>query len=308
LVVFHPDKAALGVVMLVVFSVGERGHRGRSFVVGAFMAPVVVTAVVLTARQGTLSDVVGYSALVLGALTAGDATRARHALQQAKHDEVQRERAAIAQHRFDEERLRVAHELHDVIGHALVAINVRAAAAAHLARRPGGAGTATALEEIAATSAEALSELRSTLKDFWVASSEAAPLNPAPSLENLPNLVSGVEKAGLTVSLEMADLPKPLPSGIAHVGYRTVQEGLTNVLRHSTASNARVRVSSDSEVVTFEVVDNGNTGTVSSGATGHGLAGMTARARALGGECWAGPVGGGGWRVVTRLPLAEASR
>jgi len=307
LVVFHPDKAAVAVVMLVVFSVGERGDRGRSFVVGVFMAPVVMTAVVLTAQHGTVSDVIGYAALVLGALVAGDATRARHALQQARNDEVQRERVATAQHRFDEERLRVAHELHDNIGHALVAINVRASAAAHLHRHGDATGKNSALDEIAATSAEALSELRLTLKGFWDGSSDAAPLHPPQTLDNLPNLVAGVEKAGLTVSLDMTDLPKPLPAGLGHAGYRIVQEGLTNVLRHSTASNARVRVASDKAGITLEVVDDGHPRRTTSGTAGRGILGMTERAHALGGECWAGPVGGGGWHVRTQLPLDGTS-
>jgi signal transduction histidine kinase len=307
LVVFHPDKAAVAVVMLVVFSVGERGDRGRSFVVGVFMAPVVMTAVVVTAQHGTVSDVIGYAALVLGALVAGDATRARHALLQARNDEVQRERVATAQHRFDEERLRVAHELHDVIGHALVAINVRASAAAHLERHRDAKRGDSALDEIAAASAEALSELRSTLKEFWGVSSDAAPLHPPQTLENLPNLVAGVEKAGLTVSLDMTDLPEPLPSGIAHAGYRIVQEGLTNVLRHSTASNASVRIASDKEVIILEVVDDGHARRPTSGTAGRGLLGMAERAHALGGECWAGPVGGGGWHVRTQLPLDRTS-
>jgi signal transduction histidine kinase len=308
LVVFHPDKAAVAVVMLVVFSVGERGDSGRTFVVGVVMAPVVMTAVVLTARQGTPSDVIGYSAIVLGALVAGDATRARHALQQARNDEMQRERTATAQHRFDEERLRVAHELHDSIGHALVAINVRASAAAHLDRRRHEAGNGTALDEIVATSAGALSELRSTLKEFWVPSSEAAPFQPPHTLENLPNLVVGVEKAGLQVGLEMADLPTRVPSGIAHAGYRIVQEGLTNVLRHSTASKAHVRITSDHDVITLEIADNGHARKPTAATAGRGIRGMTDRAHALGGECWAGPVGGGGWRVRTRLPLGGASK
>ncbi|HJY66315.1 MAG TPA: histidine kinase, partial [Streptosporangiaceae bacterium] len=163
LAVFHPDHAAAGIVMVVVFTVGLHGHRTRALVVGALMAPVVAVGVLVTSHQlggDSVAETVAYLALVLGALVAGDAVRARQELVRVLAAEAERERAALVQHRFDEQRLRYAHELHDVVGHALVAINVRAAAAAHLARREQGASPVGALEEIASTSAEALGELR----------------------------------------------------------------------------------------------------------------------------------------------------
>ena len=73
LAVFHPNQAAVGVMMLLVFTIEEQGDRLRSLVVGALMAPVVTAAVLLTAQHGTVSDVVGCSALVIAALAAGAA-------------------------------------------------------------------------------------------------------------------------------------------------------------------------------------------------------------------------------------------
>jgi hypothetical protein len=134
LAVFHPDHAAAGIVMLVVFTVGLHGHRVRALVVGALMAPVVGTGVLITSTKGdSAATTVAYVALVLGALVAGNAVRGRQDLVRVLAQEEERERAAQARHRFDEQRLRYAHELHDIVGHALVAINVRASAAAHLA-------------------------------------------------------------------------------------------------------------------------------------------------------------------------------
>jgi signal transduction histidine kinase len=306
LALFHPNQVAVGVVMLLVFTIGEQGDRARSLVVGALMAPVVTAAVLVTARKGTVSDVIGFSALVLGALAAGEAVRARHALQQAQHEESERERTALAQHRLDKERLRLAHELHDVIGHALVAINVRASAAAHLELHGGKSSGPAVLEEIAVTSSEALAELRSALTELRVAPPEEAPMHPAHALEGLPDLVAGVEKAGLTVTLELADLPATLPSSVAHAGFRIVQEALTNVLRHSTATQACVRVRCDDDVV-LEVIDDGQGDPAPTKPSGHGLQGMKERAAALGGVCHAGPAGGGGWHVRARIPVTMPS-
>ena len=313
LAVFHPDRAAAGIVMVVVFTVGLYGHRARALVVGALMAPVVAAGVLITSHQlgsDSVAETVAYLALVLGALVAGDAVRARQELVRVLAAEAERERSALAQHRFDEQRLRYAHELHDVVGHALVAINVRAAAAAHLARREQGASPVSALEEIASTSAEALGELRTALKGLRSDDSDGVPLRPAEAgLADLGDLIAGVKGAGLTVELDMAVAAATVPPAIGHAGYRIVQEGLTNVLRHSTAKHAHVRIGQDEGALLVEVLDNGQARAVT-GTTGggHGLLGMRERAAALGGSCEAGRAPGGGWRVRARIPIDQEDR
>jgi signal transduction histidine kinase len=311
LAVFHPDHAAAGIVMVVVFTVGLHGHRARALVVGALMAPVVAAGVLITSHQlggDSATETVAYLALVLGALAAGDAVRGRQELVRVVAAEAERERAALAQHRFDEQRLRYAHELHDVVGHALVAINVRAAAAAHLARREQGASPVSALDEIASTSAEALGELRTALKGLRSDESDGVPLRPAEAgLADLGDLIAGVKGAGLTVELDMAAATEAVPPAIGHAGYRIVQEALTNVLRHSTAKHARVRIGRDEGALLVEVLDDGQAVTGTSGG-GHGLLGMHERAAALGGSCEAGRAPGGGWRVRARIPIDREDR
>jgi signal transduction histidine kinase len=309
LAVFHPDHAAAGIVMVVVFTVGLHGHRARALVVGSLMAPVVAAGVLITSQRlgsDSAAETVAYLALVLGALAAGDAVRARQELVRVLAQEEERERAALAQHRFDEQRLRYAHELHDIVGHALVAINVRASAAAHLARRQEGASPVTALDEIASTSAEALGELRAALKGLRSDDSEDAPLRPpGAGLADLGDLIAGVKGAGLTVDLDMAAAPAAIPPTIAHAGYRIVQEGLTNVLRHSTAAHARVRIGQDEGALLVEVLDDGRAKAATGTGGGHGVLGMRERAAALGGTCEAGQVPGGGWRIRARIPIEQ---
>ena len=309
LAVAHPNRAAVAIAMLLVFTVGLEGGRARSLVVGAAMALLVAVAVFATGQRAEASDVIAYTSLVLGALVAGDALRARQALQRVLADEAVRASEAAARHRFDSERLALAHELHDVVGHALVAINVRAAAAARRARKGGPADGLTALDEIAAASAGALAELRTTLKALRPAHGGAAPLHPVQDLGDLAGLITGVQEAGLCVQLEVTGTPAGLPAPVGHVGYRIIQEGLTNVLRHSTARQARVRVEAREHCVVVEILDDGQPRVPTVPApdvqgAGHGLAGMRERAAALGGSCEAGPVNGAGWRVRAEIPVS----
>jgi len=308
LIVFHPNRAAVGITMLLVFTVGLEGGRARSLVVGALMGPVVTAAVLITARTGSLLDVIAYCSLVLGALLAGETLRARQALGRSLADEAARTREAAAQHRFDSERLALANELHDIIGHTLVAINVRAAAAARRERKVGGTEAPTALEEIASASAGALTELRTALKALRTAQDGPAPLHPVQGMARLADLVAGVEAAGLAVDLKVTGEPAAVPASVGHAGYRIVQEGLTNVLRHSTATRAQVRVEVDDCAVVIEITDDGPKRATAFPAGGHGVQGMAERAAALGGTCEAGTVIGAGWRVHARIPLAGQAR
>src|SRR5258708_1698905 len=275
LAVFHPDRAAVGIVMLLAFTVALEGHRARSLVVGALMAPVVAAGFLVTRpSDGVALKLLTYLSLILGSLAAGEALRARRALARALREEAEREREAQVQHHFDEQRLRLANELHDIVGHALVAINVRAAAAAHLARQQGGEAPTPVLDQIPDTSAAALAEVRAAIKALRPGTApSAAPLRPPADLGDLPNLVNGVEQSGLSVDLLVGDVPAGLSHAVAHAGYRIVQEGLTNVLRHSTATRAAGRVGATNGALVVEVVDHGRARSGSAG-DGDGLQGM----------------------------------
>lgn len=297
--VFHPVHAEVGIAMLLVFTVGLEGGRARSLVVGILMAVLVSLAVLVTGQRTGPVDYVAYISLVVGALLGGETLRVRRALA----EEATRAREAAAQHRFDEERLALAHELHDIVGHTLVAINVWAAAAARRARKGATADGPAVLDEIATASAEALTELRTTLKALRAAQGGPAPLRPLQDLANLADLVSGVGEAGLSVDLTVTGPVAGLPASVSHAGYRIVQEGLTNVLRHSTARRAAVLVEARETGVAVEVVDDGEKRPDAITGGGHGLQGMRERTAALGGSCEAGPVDGTGWRVRAQIPV-----
>src|SRR5207302_1227952 len=147
---------------------------------------------------------------------------------------------------------------------------------------------------IVGSSADALAELRSTLKLVRPAADDV-PLRPAQSLADLPELVAGVRGAGVDIALQLGAIPHDLPAATAHGAYRIVQESLTNVLRHSGAKRASVRVALVDDQLVVEILDDGHTTRRESTTPGHGLQGMAERAAALGGHCEADVPPDGGW-------------
>lgn len=208
------------------------------------------------------------------------------------------ERARAAQRRADEERLRIARELHDVLAHSISVINVQAGVGlALLDTDPEQARTA--LTTIKAASKEALGEVRQVLDTLRTPGD--APRAPAPGLDRLPELVSQAAGAGLTVELEGS--APGLPPGADLAAFRIVQEALTNVVRHSGSRHARVRLDHDGGALRLRIDDDGPATGTDAGGSGNGLAGMRERAAALGGTIEAGPRPDGGFRVLAVLPL-----
>ncbi|WBB70443.1 sensor histidine kinase [Micromonospora sp. WMMD812] len=217
-----------------------------------------------------------------------------------------RNRAEEARRLADGERLRVAQEVHDVVGHGLAAIHLQAEIALHLLeKRPEQAHTA--LAAISRTSKEALDELRVTLAVVRRGDGTAERA-PAPGLAQVPALRDRLAGTGLPVTVEVDGEPAALPVAVDLAAYRVVQESLTNVLRHAGPATAAVRIRYTPTGVEVEVADTGR-GVVGAahGTAGSGLAGMRERIVALGGSFEAGPTVGGGFRVHARLPVEEQS-
>jgi signal transduction histidine kinase len=223
---------------------------------------------------------------------------------------VRRERVAEAARikeeealrRASEERLRIARDLHDALGHHLSLINVQAGVALHLNEElPEQARTS--LAAIKQASKEALTELRSVL-DILRQEGEPAPRSPTSTLARLDDLVSQAAAAGLEVRMVTEGQVRPLPFGVDVAAFRIVQEALTNVTRHAGEATATVRVSYGERELSLQIDDDGRgPATDGSRGTGKGIMGMRERVGALGGELQAGPRPEGGFRVQARLPL-----
>jgi signal transduction histidine kinase len=213
-----------------------------------------------------------------------------------------RAREEAARRRAGEERLQIARDLHDVLGHNISLISVQAGVALHLLdQRPEQARVALAV--IREASKDALRELRSVL-DVLRQGSDTPPRAPSPGLASLGDLVARAAEAGLRVQTEVAGDLAGLPASVDLTAFRIIQEALTNVMRHSGRASARVRVTRNERDLTLRI-DNeiGGVAPRDGSGRGQGILGMRERATALGGVVEAGPRPDGGFRVCARLPL-----
>jgi len=232
-------------------------------------------------------------AWVAGPLAIGVTVRVgREQVVQNRRDEARRQ--------ADAERLRVAQEVHDVVGHGLAAIMMQADVALHvLPRQPEQAEVA--LTAISRTSRESLDELRATLGA--VRRGDVDDRAPAPGLARLDALVDRTRAVGVPVSVDVTGPLASLPTAVDLAAYRIIQESLTNVLRHAGTATATVSIALTGDDLRVSVSDTGRGGSPGPARDGHGLAGMRERASALGGTLTAGPRPEGGFAVTATLPV-----
>ena len=294
----EPGDTVVLIPAVALAELATRTDRRHLLRIALGVTPCVVISIIPFADDGAdlFSLVLRNLAFCWLALAAGDAVRSRR-------EAVERAAAASeeqALRRLGDERLRIARDVHDVVAHAMVEINVQAGVAAHLIDRDPEQAR-SALRHIKAASGDALTDLRATLRVLRGADG-TAPVEPTAGLEDLEDLASGLRAAGVAVAFDVAPLPAGA-SAVQAVVYRIVQEALTNVLRHARATTVRVRVARDGDAVDVEVRDDG-AGRGGMGGAGQGLRGMRERAAALAGTVDCGPAAGGGWRVMARLPVS----
>jgi len=210
--------------------------------------------------------------------------------------------------RQSEERLRVARDLHDVIGHNISLINVQASMGLDLMDSQPEQARA-ALSAIKSASKAALEELRTMLTTLRQ-DDDAPPRSPAPGLDRLPELIELTRAAGLSVKVQVAGTAPPLPAAVHLAAYRIIQESLTNVARHARRAPVTVRVTYADTNMHVEIDDDGPApaggGAAIGTGSGSGITGMRERAAALGGDFSAGFRQGGGFRVAARLPVRSS--
>jgi signal transduction histidine kinase len=285
--------------------------RGRGHIVlgaVAAAAAVIVADTFLAGHHGhglTLQTL-GHAALVAVPVLAAEALRNHRAyvrLLLERLELAERTREEEARRRAEQERLRIARDLHDVVAHTLTTINVQAGVAQHLLERnPGHAESALATIENA--SHDALQELRAILGVLRDAGDGDAPLDPAPGLANIDSLIEQARSSGDDIELRIeGQQPERVADAVQLAAFRIVQESLTNSRRHAPGAATSVAIDylPDRLVLTIEnATANGDTD-----ASGTGILGMRERASALGGTLDAGR-GEGCFRVTAELPYRAA--
>ncbi|NUP67517.1 MAG: sensor histidine kinase [Nonomuraea sp.] len=297
------DGPLVVLVFVALYTAADEGRLVGAITVGAAVLLAMGLGEVGGVRHVDDSMFVAITGWVVAAIAFGGVTRNRRAYlleAQRRALDAERSKEEEARRRESEERLRIARELHDVLGHNISMINVQASAALHgLARRPEKAEAA--LRTIKDTSKETLRELRTTLGVLRQVD-EDAPTAPAGSLARLPDLVGA---SGLEVRTELSGPLDGVPTEVDLAAARIIRESLTNVSRHSGTKKATLSITNSSGHIVIRVEDDGPGATYTEGS-GFGLQGMRERATALGGDLEAGPRPEGGFRVVARLPLNGA--
>ncbi len=297
------------VILLAAWCFGAYNPPRRALV--GLVAIIAATVfVVLEFPTSSGSDIVWIDSFVVAAWLAGFAVR-----HQAQQTERLRELAAqlraqsdsAAEEAVEEERSRIARELHDVVAHHVSVMTVQAGAVRRLLK-PEQEREREALVSVEETGRTALTEMRrllGVLKDDTTPA--RAPLAPQPGVATLDLLVEQVREAGLPVQLTTEGEPVELPPGVDLSAYRIVQEALTNALKYAGPARAWVVVRYSADDLELEIANDGRSEPGENG-TGHGLVGMRERVAVYGGELESGPRRGGGFEVRARLPIGKEAR
>ncbi len=320
LVVGYPAVPAVAASCCAAYALAMHGRRSEEAepagtLKGAAAALAAGIALGVAATTPGARDQPGsWSSFTLGAMVTaswvlGFALRTRRDYVAELKDRAARleaeegERAARA---VVDERLRIARELHDVIGHSISLILIQSEAATRAARSDPDVVPAF-LSRISAASRQALAEMRgvlAVLRPDAAVLSATGELGPQPGLGQIGELVEGLRAGGLETRLEME--PMELPPGIALAVYRIVQESLTNVLKHAGANaKAGVTIIGSGAMVRVSVHDDGVGPSGRASSSAHGIIGMRERVAAYGGSLRTGARPGGGFEVEASIPVLD---
>jgi signal transduction histidine kinase len=300
-------RAGLG-PLVATYTLGERLERRAALPL--LVVSLAVVGALLLAHTGLpagLQPFIQTELFFAAAWFIGDSVRIRRLYTRSLEQTAEllaREREDRARRAVAEERERIAREMHDAVTHHVSVIVIQAGGALRaLDQRPADARTA--LQAIDHTGRQALTDMRRMLGILGEAESQ----EPLPGLDRLGDLLEQVRSAGLAVELSIEGEPRPLDPGLELSGFRIIQEGLTNSLKHAGGGRARVTVRYAPAALEISVDD--ERGTAESAAIepehdGRGLVGMRERVAMFRGTFDARPTPKG-FRVSARLPLDEAA-
>ncbi|OZM81313.1 sensor histidine kinase [Pseudonocardia sp. MH-G8] len=291
-------------VAAALFSAAEAGRLATA--IGASLVAVGTSLWFRLLEGQDVAFVLGYDlvphvTLMAAAIALGDTLRSRRAQRAQQHELTRlqaRQYAQDAERRVHAERLAIARDLHDSLGHTVAVISLHADVAREAVGRDEGAAR-EALALIRDAAGRTMRELRTTVAVLR-APDEAT--DRLVSLSGVEPVLRTAREAGIRVIEDIDVAPGTLPATVDAAAHRIVQEAVTNAVRHSGAEHVHVVARTDGTALALSVTDDGGA-VASPGTGGHGIAGMTERAHALGGELTAGAREEGGFGVQARIPL-----
>ncbi|MEU7096681.1 sensor histidine kinase [Kitasatospora aureofaciens] len=306
-------------LLLALYFLAVRTDRSTALRASIATAVLLTGISLLFGPTGPIGERISVLAWALLPGALGDSIRNRRAHLAAieeRAERAERTREEEARRRVADERIRIARDLHDVVAHHIALANAQAGIALHLMdSHPVQAREV--LSHITDATGSALHELRATV-GLLRRAEEPAPLEPAPGLDRLPELINTFERAGVPVRLTVEGESRPLSPGVDLTAFRIVQESLTNVAKHAHGADAEVTLSYSGSRVAVTVANGRPTATgrprtallppPAPGESGFGLIGMRERAGAVGGRLTADRRPGGGFLVTAELPLRTGAR
>jgi signal transduction histidine kinase len=299
--------------LIALYTVADLVERRRGLVLGA--GAVAALALVHALHKPALLGPQNLAFIALGglAIAAGDSSRNRRAYlaeaeQRAARAETDREQDA--RRRVAEERLRIARDLHDAVGHHLALISVQSNVAGQAIDSDTNAAR-EALDHVKSASRKALGELRDTVSLLRQPGDPVTPTAiPAPGLDALDELLASLRASGLDIDHRTDGDIAPLAPAADLTAYRVIQESLTNVYKHSAGRQARLTLTYHRHELRITVTDLAGprpadpSGPAAGRRTAdrHGIRGMRERVLALGGRFSAGPRPDGAFQVTAAVP------
>lgn len=221
--------------------------------------------------------------------------------------EAERTREEEAARRVEEERVRIAREIHDITAHSLSAVSIQAAAAERMVGKDPVAAQ-EAIRAVRSTSKDALEEIRSMIGVLRQNGTQAE-TTPTSGTERMGDLVSYLEDAGIQVDYSADTYERDqIPSFIDIALFGIAREAVTNIVRHAEAKCVTMQLMLEPGRVRLIIEDDGRGFEGSDQSEGHGIQGMRERVNVLGGTLEVGGRKEGGFVVRVAMPLVETGR
>jgi len=295
-------------LIVVTASCGYHATAGRALLGAAFAVAGMLAVSWTTPFLRTPSSLVFNLLVLLAPWAAARALRHRE-------DRARRLGAALADERsqfegrmaeaVERERAEIARDLHDIVAHGVSIMVVQIGGARmQLAENPGRAAQSLLQAEDAGR--QALADLRRMLGVLRASPPTTTDTRPRPGLRHLEALIQQTGNAGLHVETCGTGSFDRLPPAVDISAYRIVQEALTNVLKHSRADHAHLRIEVTERLLSMTVRDGGGE-RHKNDHQGHGLVGIRERVAFFGGHTRIGPDESGGWEVTVEIPLIGTS-